>query len=105
VPYLRGGLAYHVWWVTTGTGDTAVSVEGDRELRGRGGKLGLTGTVGLSLLLNALEPRAAQSLFTSTGIRATYLFGELQASKVDGFGEPGFDLSDLTWNVGFLFEL
>ncbi len=105
-PYVRGGLAYHLWWVTTGTGDTSVVTDpSGGELRGRGGKLGLTGTVGVSLLLNALEPRSAQHLYNSTGVRGTYLFGEVQASQVDDFGEPGFDLSDLTWNVGIFFEL
>lgn len=109
VPYLRGGLAYHVWWVTTGTGDIA-RWEGqdpssdDDDLAGRGGKLGYFGTAGMAVLLNIIDGDAARSLFDSTGIRGTYVFVEYGVSKVDGFGEAGFDLSDDTWNLGIYFE-
>lgn len=110
VPYVRGGLAYHFWWITTGTGDVA-RFEGsdadnpDDDVAGRGGKIGVTGTVGVALMLNHFEPAAARSLYNTTGIRGVYVFGELQASKVDGFGSAGFDLSEVTWNVGMYLEL
>ncbi|MBI4820212.1 MAG: hypothetical protein HY791_28315 [Deltaproteobacteria bacterium] len=100
VPYARGGLAYHFWWVTTGTGDIARS--GDAV--GRGGKLGLVGRVGVAFVLNVFEPAAARSLYESTGIRSTALFGEVLASKVDGFASDGIVLSDQTWNLGMYFE-
>jgi hypothetical protein len=110
VPYLRGGLAYHIWWVTTGTGNVsrfegADPASSDDDVRGRGGKLGLVGTAGIALLLNTLEPEAAGNLFESTSIRGTYVFIEYQASKVDGFGQEGFDFSDNTWNLGLYVEL
>lgn len=110
VPYIRGGLAYDIWWVTTGTGEVA-RFDGsnpddpDDDATGRGGKLGVTGTIGIALLLNQLEPAASRSLYNTTGIRGVYLFGELQGSKVDGFGSEGFDLSEATWNVGMYLEL
>jgi hypothetical protein len=97
-----------VWWVTTGTGDIA-RVEGPgsgaEDRIGRGGRLGLTGTVGMSILLNIFEPAAAQSLHASTGVRGTYLFAELQGNKIDGFGSEGFDFSDTTWNIGLYLEM
>jgi hypothetical protein len=109
VPYVRGGLAYYFWWATTGTGDISRYEGADPspadDQRGRGGKIGVTGTVGLALMLNHLEPSAAHALYANTGIRGTYLFGEIQASKVDGFGGSGFDFSDLTWNLGMYVEL
>ncbi len=101
VPYVRGGLAYHIWWATTGTGKFS-RVDGTKA---RGGKWGWTGTVGLSFYLNAIEPRAAANLFEATGIRGTYIFGEYQTSKVDDFGGQGFDLSDSTWNIGLYLEM
>jgi hypothetical protein len=110
VPYLRGGLAYHLWWVTNGVGDVARyrgsdPNSGDDDLVARGGKFGFTGTVGMSFLLNVLEPDAALALFDSTSIRGTYLFAEYQVNKVDGFGGEGFDFSDSTWNLGLYLEL
>jgi hypothetical protein len=56
-------------------------------------------------MLNMLERSAARNLFESTGIRGTYIFAEYQASKIDGFGSGGFDLSDDTWSIGFYVEL
>lgn len=100
LPYIRGGIAYYVWWVTNGVGDVS-RVGSDK---GLGGKFGLTGTLGLALLLDSLEPRAAHRLEATTGISGTSLYGEVQASKVDSFSADGFDLSDLTWNLGVYLE-
>ncbi|MBI2373583.1 MAG: hypothetical protein HYV07_06245 [Deltaproteobacteria bacterium] len=100
VPYVRGGLAYHVWWVTTGTGDVARS--GDSI--GQGGTFGLVGRVGVAFVLNVIEPSAARSLYESTGIRSTSIFGELLAADVAGFGSGALELSDQTWNAGLYFE-
>lgn len=106
VPYARGGLAYYLWWATTGTGDISrVPVAGQDDVIGRGGKLGLAGSVGLSLMLNFIDPHSARNLQSSTGIRGTYLFAELEGAQVDGFGASGFDLSDFTWNLGIFLEL
>ena len=107
LPYVKGGLAYHVWWATNGLGDISRiedAADDGSDLVARGGKLGLTGTVGLSILLNTIEPRAAHSLFNATGVRGTYLFAELEANKVDGFSSDGFDFSELTWNAGLFLE-
>lgn len=108
VPYIKGGLAYYLWWITTGTGDVArveQAGSGADDQIGRGGKWGLTGTLGISILLNVIEPTAAQSLYANTGVRGTYLFAEVQGNKVDGFGADGFDLSDTTWNLGIFIEM
>jgi len=107
VPYVKGGLAYTIWWSTNGRGNVS-RVEGagpdGGDLIARGGKLGLTGALGISFLLNALEPRSATSLYNATNIRGTYFFAELEATKADGFSADGFDLSDLTWNLGLMLE-
>ena len=108
-PYVRGGLAYYLWWVTDATGDVSrydgadVAKVAD-DVIGRGGKFGLTGTAGVALMLDVIEPRAARRLETTTGIRNTYLFFEYRAAMVDGFGSDGFDLSDDNWSLGFYLE-
>jgi hypothetical protein len=107
VPYVKGGLAYYFWWVTTSTGDISRFEGGDGtedDQAGRGGKIGFTGTAGIAIMLNHIETTAAQSLYTATGIRGTYLFAEVQAAKVNGFGGNGFDFSEVTWNVGMFLE-
>jgi hypothetical protein len=108
VPYVRGGLAYYIWWVTNSNGhvsrlrgDTSTSED---DLLGRGGKFGVTGTAGIALMLNHLEPNAAVSLYNATGIRGSYLFVEVEAAKVDGFGGDGFDLSEVNWALGIYLE-
>ena len=110
VPYVRGGLAYTIWWVTTANNkvsryEGADPDSSDDDIAGRGGKFGVTGTVGVAIMLNHLEPKAARALYNTTGIRGTYIFGELTGSKVDGFGGDGFDFSDYAWNVGLYIEL
>jgi hypothetical protein len=104
VPYARGGLAYHFWWTTTGVGDVSRATVNGQDFIGRGGKIGVTGTVGLAILLNSFEPLSAHRLFELTSIRGTYIFVELQASKVNGFGGNGFDFSATSWNAGLYLE-
>jgi hypothetical protein len=105
VPYAKAGLAYHIWWTTNGVGDVSRYSNGSSEAVGRGGKFGYTASAGMAIMLNALEPLSAHRLFELTNIRGTYIFGEVQVSKVDGFGGSGFDLSDTTWNVGIYLEI
>lgn len=104
-PYIRGGLAYTVWWNTRDDGALSrVGPEGDRS-EALGGKPGLTGTVGVALSLNALDPRAAAKFRGSSGVRSSYLFFEGQLAWIDGFGGDGFDLSTTTWYGGLMLEL
>lgn len=106
VPYLRGGLVYQIWWVTNGRGEISLFEPGGgaEPTEGRGGKLGLTGTLGIALLLNTIDSKSAAALYESAGIRGTYVFIEVEAQEVDGFGAAGFDFSDTSWNVGVYFE-
>jgi hypothetical protein len=110
VPYVRGGLAYDIWWITNGRGHVSRWQGADKttssdDVVGRGGKLGFTGTLGMSILLNIFEPDASKSLFETTSIRGTYFFAEWQVDQVQGIPKKGFDLSDSTWNLGLYLEL
>lgn len=106
VPYVRGGLAYYVWWSTNGRGEISrVENPQGNDFIARGGRLGFTGSLGVAFLLNVLEPRAARALFDATNVRGTYFFAEVTSAQVDGFGSAGFDLSDATWSLGLFLEL
>jgi hypothetical protein len=106
VPYVRGGLAYDLWWVTVGNGDISRlrAPNAADDVIGRGAKLGLTATAGVSILLNFIDSGAARNLYHGLGIRGTYVFAEVNVRKVDGFGAAGFDFSDQTWSLGLYFE-
>jgi hypothetical protein len=105
VPYVRGGLAYYIYWVTDGNGELGrvENPDGD-DFVGQGGKFGVVGTAGVALLLNFFDVRSTRSLYNSTGIRGTYLFFEGMIADVNGFGQEGFDFSDLSWNAGLSME-
>jgi hypothetical protein len=106
VPYVRGGLAYYVWWITNGRGEVSDFVNPDtgQPESGSGGTFGLVGSVGISFILNTFDDRSARKLHNSVGVRGTYIFFEYQLAEVNGFGGDGFDFSDHTWNLGFMLE-
>ncbi len=82
VPYARGGLAYGFWWATKG-GSISTTVDGQKT---RGGSLGWQANLGLMLRLDFIDRATAVDLDRNTGINHTYLFGEWQFSRLDGFG-------------------
>ena len=104
VPYAKGGLAYGFWWATDGNRDVAVD---DNGVKGRGGSLGWQANLGLMLRLDFLERSAARALDSNTGINHTYLFGEWQLSRMDGFGDllNKVQVGDDTWYLGIAIEL
>lgn len=103
-PYVRGGLAYYVWWNGGPDGPFNFRTAGGEE-DASGARPGLTGTVGVSLALNAVDRAAAAQLANALSIQTTYLFFEGQLAWVDGFGDGNIDLSDLTWFGGLMIEL
>lgn len=105
VPYVRGGLGYYMYWVTDARGKLGrVSNPDGDDFVGQGGKFGAVGTAGVALLLNFFDQMSTRSLYNTTSIRGTYLFFEGMVAEVDGFGQTGFDFSDLSWNAGLHLE-
>lgn len=105
-PYVRAGLAYHLFWNTRDDGSLSRFTVDGEEREALGGRLGFVGTLGLSFALNAIDPNGATRFHATTGIRTSYLFVEAQLSQVDGFGdESNFDFSELTWFGGLRLEL
>lgn len=102
-PYVKGGLAYNVWWNNRDDGGLSQSANDNGE--GLGGKPGLFGAVGIALALNFIDEQSAAQFQASSGVRTTYLFFEGQTSWIDGFGATGFDFSETTWAGGLMLEL
>lgn len=106
VPYLRGGLAYSLWWVRRPDGELSKACDGTMETcdRGIGGSLGLVGAAGLAIRAERIDADAARSMRDS-GIEHAGFYGEVSMSWVDGFGnEKKLSLGDTTWSAGVDFE-
>jgi hypothetical protein len=109
IPYVRGGLAYSLWWVEAPDGGVAsVCRAGGAtcdENKARGGSLGLVGSIGLAVRAERIDFEAASAM-REGGIQHAGFYAELQASKVDDFGSGNkLSVGDaLTWFAGVDFE-
>ena len=104
VPYLRGGVAYNVWWVRTATGDLAVTDCQTCDDKALGASAGLVGAVGLSIRGERIDPEASHSM-KNGGVEHAGFYVELEQSWVDGFGnQRRLSLGDMTWFAGVDFE-
>lgn len=101
VPYLRGGLAYYIWWNTRPSGAIS-TVPPDN--KARGASLGLQGSLGLAVRAERIDPTAAASM-RDGGIYHAGFYVEYQLGWVDGFGsEKKLAVGDDTWFAGVNFE-
>lgn len=110
VPYVRGGLAYYVWWMKAPNGNLSSVCKDGSMTPGcdansaYGGTLGFTGTLGLSVRLERIDADAARSMVQS-GIYHAGFYGELTYAKVNGFGsDTKLSVGDSTWFAGADFE-
>ncbi len=103
IPYAKVGLGYTIWTVTNG--NDAVASAGAAQGRGRGGTLGWQAAVGVSILLDILDPGAARALDGETGINHTHLFFEYVRFDGAGLGQKNaLKVGDTTWVLGLMFE-
>ncbi len=107
VPYARGGLAYAFWWAKDGNDKVSTWTGVDNKVRtAEGGIAGLHGTIGVRLLLDNFEPRAARGFDLETGVNHSYLFAEYQRLSLNNFGDSRtMDLSDGVITFGLAFDL
>ncbi len=108
IPYARGGLAYHVWWVEKPDGGVASVCRENSDTcdanKGRGGSLGLVGSIGLAVRAERIDFESASAM-REGGIQHAGFYAELQASKVDDFGTGNkLSVGDITWFAGVDFE-
>jgi hypothetical protein len=102
VPYAKLGLDYAIWQVTDGNGEIATDGVGGRA---RGGTLGWHGAVGVSLILDFIDPDAAKVFDSEMGVNHTHLFFELNHYDISGLGQSNrMHLGDNTWTMGLMFE-
>jgi hypothetical protein len=107
VPYVRGGLAYYVWWLRAN--GTEVCKAGEmlpdcERNTPRGGSLGFTGSIGIAIRAERVDPSTAMSMQQS-GIQHAGIYAELSMAKVDGFGsDTKLSVGDSTWFAGVNFE-
>lgn len=99
VPYARAGVAYVPWRSTVG-GEISTLPNGNLA---QGGKWGITGTAGISFLLDVLEPRMARDFDSGLGVNHSYLFAEYNLMRADSF-KSGLDLSSSHFMFGMTFE-
>ncbi|MBI3185887.1 MAG: hypothetical protein HYZ28_27440 [Myxococcales bacterium] len=99
VPYAKAGLAATPFWILKGG-----EIEVADGLRGEGVQWGYSGTLGLSLLLDVLEPRLARDMDSTSGVNHSYLFAEYVAEEVSLFRTIGPDLSSRHWMFGLMLE-
>jgi hypothetical protein len=107
VPYLKGGVAYYLWFVQRGDGSLSKVTDattGNTD-KAVGGTFGLVAHPGVAVLLDVLDPSAARVMDAELGINHTYVFAELNYAWITGLGShTKMVFSDLTWNCGIAFE-
>ena len=104
VPYAKIGLNYTLWTVNDGGGNIP-AYSGPGGGHGQGGTMGWQAAVGVSLLLDILDPSAARGFDADTGVNHTYAFFEFD--HVDGSGlyrKDALRVGDDTWFAGLMFE-
>jgi hypothetical protein len=114
VPYVRGGLAYYIWWINDGSGilsgaqfprPTATMPHPSGQSTGYGGSFGIVLNPGIALQLDWLDRTAAITMDHELGINHIYIFAELSYAWVNGFNASNkLDLSDTMVNSGIGFE-
>lgn len=107
VPYVRGGLAYYLWWVEAPDGGVARACTGGdacNEEKGRGGSLGLVGSIGLAIRAERIDDESAAAM-REGGVQHAGFYAELQGGWVNDFGiGDKLSVGDLTWFAGVDFE-
>ncbi len=94
VPYLKGGFVAEPLWSVKG-GKTE-QVDGGEGVTTR---FGVTGTIGLALQIDFLDPRLARDFDTSAGVNHTYLIAEWVVSEVNNFGAKDSTGKPLVMNL------
>ncbi len=101
VLFVKAGFSYTFWRVTNGIGDTSEF----ENKEAKGGKYGYQYSLGLRFLLDFLDSGTADDFDRDMGVNDSYIFIEYFGSKVDNFGEKGFDLggSYLTFGLSLAY--
>jgi len=106
-PYARIALVDDIWWTSGQSGISSyTNPSTGQSSRGQGSTYGWAGTVGLALVLDALDPTMARQMDFDTGINHTMLFFDFTKGSVNDFGSnSSWQLapSYWMWSAGILF--
>jgi hypothetical protein len=96
VPYAKLGLGCALWSVDDTASSASIS----------GQTLGWNAAAGVSLDLSFIDPGAAHTMDTETGVNQIAIFFELAHSALDGFGSSSvLRVGDTTWVGGLMLEM
>jgi len=101
VPYGKFGLGHAMWWGDDGY-ETLTAADGSKA---RDTSTGTQWAVGLMLLLDVFDRRAAASLDATSGVNNSYVFFELYNSALNGLGQTDMHVGTNTWQTGIAIEL
>jgi hypothetical protein len=105
-PYVRGALLDYIWSTSGQGGVSSWTSATGTAYRGSGATLGWSATMGLGLVLDALDPSLSRQMDYDMGINRTMLFFDFTKSSVNDFGsQKSWQLapSYWAWSVGLLF--
>ena len=105
VPYVRGGVAYDVWWMKNPADELSDHMScatcSDKAI---GGTIGLVAAAGIAVRAERIDEDAAISMRNS-GLEHAGFFAEVELGWVDGFGnDRKLSVGDTTWFGGVSFE-
>lgn len=99
--YGKAGIGYGLWWARY-----AESLDVANDVKANDTSWGTNWALGVSLLLDAFDHRAANNMDASNGINNSYFFLEWYNSDLSGFGHSStMQIGDSTWTTGIAFEL
>jgi len=105
-PYIRGALVDYIWNTSGQGGVSSWTSATGTTYRGNGATFGLSGTLGLALVLDALDRSLSRQMDYDVGINRSMLFFDFTKSGVNDFGSqkswqlaPGY----WAWSAGLLF--
>ncbi len=99
--YGKAGIGYAMWWA-----NYADSLDIASGSKANDTSWGTNWALGASLLLDALDRRAANNMDATNGINNSFVFIEWYNSNLNGFGNSStMQVGDSTWMAGLAFEL
>lgn len=103
VPYGKAGIGYALWWTDDGSGSLERTQDGTV---GSDTSWGTQFALGIMLLLDVFDRRAAANMDSTSGVNSSYLFLEWYNSDLSGFGsDEHLQVGSNTWMTGIALEL
>jgi hypothetical protein len=105
-PYVRGAIVDYIWNASGQGGVSSWTSAAGTAYRASGATWGWSTTLGLALVLDALDPGLARQMDYDVGINRSMLFFDFTRSSVNDFGsQTSWQLapSYWAWSAGLLF--